>query len=273
MSIVQVNISLGKEALMNIQMKKITVLGTGILVLGAASTTYAGGEVDTTFNSDNFGQISDSTIITNQYWPLPTSTTFVYRSIGKKGDCQVNPVQVGGTEQINGINTRVIYDKVYEDYNCTGSSDFLSEETTDWYAQDDYGNVWYFGETTQTHCPPDDETCVPSTAGSWKAGENDAEPGIVMLANPTPGDFYRQEYADDAQDMAKVLRLNADVTLTFDNLLGTDNYTGCLVTKEWSPLETGAIEHKYYCPGTGLVLINELQSGTVRTELVDITQQ
>jgi hypothetical protein len=91
-----------------------------------------------------------------------------------------------------------------------------------------------------------------------------------MLADPAPGDFYRQEYAQDAHDMAKVLRLNADVTLTFDNLLGTNGYTGCLVTKEWSPLEHGAIENKYYCPGTGLVLDNEFQSSTVRTELVNV---
>lgn len=183
-------------------------------------------------------------------------------------------MEVAGTEQINGVNTRVVHDKVYEDYNCTGSQDFLSEETTDWYAQDDYGNVWYFGEDTQTHCPPPDDTeWVPSTAGSWKAGVNGAQAGIVMLAEPAPGYFYRQEYAVDAQDMAKVLRLNADVTLTFDNLLGTDDYSGCLVTKEWSPLEPGAVEHKHYCPGTGLVLINELQSGTVRTELVNITYQ
>ena len=260
---------------MSTHLKKITVLCTGVLLLSAAAA-YAGGEVDTTFNPQNFGQISDSTLINNQYWPLPAGTTFVYRSIGKNGDCEVNPVEVLGTEAVDNINTRVIHDNVYEDYDCNGNvdpADFLSEETTDWYAQDDFGNVWYFGEATQTHCPPDeDTTCVPSTAGSWKAGENGAEPGIVMLVNPAQGDFYRQEYAEDAQDMAKVLRLNADVSLTFDNLLGTDDYTGCLVTKEWSPLEHGAVEHKYYCPGTGLVLINEFQSGTVRTELVDITQ-
>jgi hypothetical protein len=262
---------------MSTHLKRITVFGTGVLLLSAIAA-YAAGEIDTTFHPENFGQTTDSTNIDNQYWPLPAGTTYMYRSIGKKGDCQVNPVVIGGTETIDGINTRVIHDSVYEDYNCTGSQDFLSEETTDWYAQDDVGNIWYFGEATQTHCPGEtdpmyDPSCVPSTAGSWKAGVNGAEPGIVMLNNPAPGDFYRQEYAEDAHDMAKVLRLNADVTLTFDNLLGTDDYTGCLVTKEWSPLEHGAVEHKYYCPDTGLVLINELQSGTVRTELVDITQQ
>jgi len=77
----------------------------------------------------------------------------------------VNPVEIAGTEVVDGVTTRVIHDNVYEDYDCTGSQDFLSEETTDWYSQDDYGNVWYFGEATQTHCPADDATCVPSTTG------------------------------------------------------------------------------------------------------------
>jgi hypothetical protein len=257
---------------MNTHLKKLTVLGVGILLWGSTGVAaYAGGKVDTTFHPENFGQITDSSIIDNQYWPMPAATTFVYRSIGKKGDCQVNPVEIAGTEVVDGVTTRVIHDNVYEDYDCTGSQDFLSEETTDWYAQDDYGNVWYFGEATQTRCQDGDDTCTPSTAGSWKAGENGAAPGIVMLDEPAPGDFYRQEYADDAHDMAKVLRLNAKVSLTFDNLLGTNDYTGCLITKEWSPLEHGAVENKYYCPGSpGLVLINEFQSGTVRTELVDV---
>lgn len=47
----------------------------------------------------------------------------------------------------------------------------------------------------------------------------------------------------------------------------------CMTTKEWSPLETGAIEHKIYC-GDGttgeLVRINELQGKTKVVELIDM---
>jgi hypothetical protein len=60
--------SLVKGVPMNTHVKVITVLGNGILVLGAAAV-YAGGQVDTTFNPQNFGQVSDSTVIDNQYWP------------------------------------------------------------------------------------------------------------------------------------------------------------------------------------------------------------
>ena len=48
--------------------------------------------------------------------------------------------------------------------------------------------------------------------------------------------------------------------------------TDALVTKEWTPLEPGAVERKYYVAGVGLVLVEEFHGGrTVREELVDIT--
>jgi hypothetical protein len=38
-----------------------------------------------------------------------------------------------------GVRTVEVRDQVYE-------ADVLTEDTLDWYAQDDQGNVWYFGE-------------------------------------------------------------------------------------------------------------------------------
>src|SRR6185295_16967018 len=94
-----------------------------------------------------------------------------------------------------------------------------------------------------------------------------AEAGIVMLATPSVGIAYRQEFAAGvAQDRAKVLRLNARVSTE------VGDYVNCLKTKEWSPLELGVVEHKFYCPqGGGLVLIEELKTKTVRTELTGDT--
>ena len=43
------------------------------------------------------------------------------------------------------------------------------------------------------------------------------------------------------------------------------------MTKEWTPLEPGNVEHKYYKQGVGLVLIEELKEKSVRVELVEIT--
>ena len=94
-----------------------------------------------------------------------------------------------------------------------------------------------------------------------------AEPGIIMLADPRPGNAYRQEYYRDvAEDMGKVLRLNATVSIEYGD------FDDCLATKEWTPLEPGEIEHKFYAPNVGLVLITELKGKTVRYELVNIIQ-
>ena len=86
-----------------------------------------------------------------------------------------------------------------------------------------------------------------------------------MLGSPAKGDFYRQEYdPENAEDMAKVL-----------NFGGPDD-APCLKTKEWSRLEPGAVEHKYYCTDSGigfstLFLIEHVSGGPkVWVELFDV---
>jgi hypothetical protein len=264
---------------MNRNLKILIVLVAGILLLGFSGVAaHAGGKVDISFEDATFPTTPN---INNPYWSLIPETTFKYQSMSKDG-CEVNYVWVKNeTLEIAGVITQVVQDWVYDDENCNGvvdDDDSLSENTLDWYAQDNEGNVWYLGEYTEEYlCTPHNAEGCTSTEGSWNADEEGAEPGIVMLANPKPGAFYKQEYLEDvAEDMAKVLRLNARVNLTFNNEIDPDKYKGCLMTKEWSPLERGAIEHKYYCPteefGGLLPLINELQGGTVRTELVQILE-
>jgi hypothetical protein len=255
-----------------------------IFLCATANVANAGGlvEADIDFSSD----FTDPLTIDNPYWQLLPGNTFVYRSV-EDDECIVNVIVV--TELIKSdfvapydqISARVIDDTEWEDTNCDGMGDGDPLEVThDWYAQDDYGHIWYFGEDTI-----DDEG---STEGSWEAGKDiagigsTADPGIIMLAHPDvstagsilaeSGLFYKQEYyEDEAEDMGKVKRLNARVELDMENYLPTSIYTGCLKTKEWTALEPGAIEHKYYCPNTGLVLIEELSGGpSIRVELVGI---
>jgi hypothetical protein len=119
--------------------------------------------------------------------------------------------------------------------------------------------------------------------GDFEAGADvanigsNAEAGIVMLANPRPGNFYSQEsYEGEAEDQGKVMRLNAKVSLTLDNQIDPDTYRGCVETKETSPLDKGVVEHKFYCKGidgtdAGVVAIEEHHGKTVRTELVEVT--
>ncbi|MEJ2089185.1 MAG: hypothetical protein P8Y69_12100, partial [Gammaproteobacteria bacterium] len=108
---------------------------------------------------------------------------------------------------------------------------------------------------------------------SWEAGlpmgdpeVEPAVPGIVMLGSPEPGDRYQQEFLEDeAEDWAAVTRLNATVAIDYLD----SEFEDCLDTKEWSPLEPGEIEHKFYCPtGGGLMLVKEQTGKTLRVEYV-----
>lgn len=250
-------------------MKKLLNYFVGLAAAIAFSGMFGGealggGMVEVDFDDATF---SDPLDIDNPYWPLPAGTSFEYRAETDEG-CLVNEVFVSpNIKTILGVDARVVEDREWEDDDCDGGRDYLLEETLDWYAQDDVGNIWYLGEDTKEYCDRDSQTPgqVCSTEGSWEAGVEDAEAGIIMLANPTPGDFYRQEFAVGvAEDMGKVLRTNASVSIELGD------YENCLKTKEWTALAPGEIEHKHYCLNVGLVLINELKGKTVRVELVEV---
>jgi hypothetical protein len=199
---------------------------------------------------------------------LTPGTTFVYEPVPNEDPPVVNTMTVTNCPKTITVGTKSIQAVVVYDVETVGGE--KSEETWDYYAQDDAGNVWYLGEYTKAYDFPGSSEF--STEGSWEAGKDVANlgvtalPGYVMLAEPAPGVCYQQEfYQGDAEDRAKVLRLNATVTLRD----GT-TYEDCLVTKEWSPLSPGNVEQKYYAPDPDkrLVLIKELKGKTVRVELV-----
>lgn len=202
--------------------------------------------------------------IDNPYSPFIPGTAFVYSAQTPDG-CEVELMSVTADTksdfpgEYSSIVATAVRDRSWLDAECSGNY-VLQEDTIDWYAQDEQGNVWYMGEATTAW---DDPAACPSTAGSWEAGVDGAEPGIVMLAEPAAGIAYQQEFlAGVAEDRARVLRVDARVSTE------AGDYSHCVVTKEWSPLERGAVEQKSYCPsGGGLVLIKEFQGGIVRTEL------
>ncbi len=195
--------------------------------------------------------------IDNPYFPLEPGTTFVYE--GEDGDTTIN-VEISVTNQtkeVMGVNTTVVRETEWEDGE-------LVEDTYDWFAQDMEGNVWYFGEETQEY---EDGEAI-STAGSWEAGVDGAKPGIIMRADPQIGDIYRQEYYEgEAEDMAMVISLEENVTVPYGS------FEDCLVIREWTPLEPGIEENKYYATDIGLLLERTVKGGEARLELVDITTE
>ena len=163
------------------------------------------------------------------------------------------------TKLIRGVRATVVRDRVFED----GA---LIEDTLDWYAQDRQGNVWYFGEQTAEY----DNGKVTSTAGSWEAGVDGAQPGIVMLAVPQAGDVYRQEfYAGEAEDQAEIVSTTGRISVEAGSWTGED----VLVTEEWTPLEPGVRERKTYARGVGVVEIRTIEGGKDVTTLTSATRR
>ena len=239
----------------------------GWLVLPAATTmlfsslavaTHAG-EISLPFNANNFKSPRD-----NVYLPMAIGKTYVYEA-DKEDGLVVNEItHTAKTKKILGVRTTVVHD--VEWLIVEGVGLVKTEETTDWIAWDKFGNVWYFGEDTTEFLYDENWNQIgTSKAGSWQAGVDGARPGILMLANPKPGVSYRQEFAAGvAEDMAQVLRVDATVSIELSD------FANCVETKEWTPLDPGTVEHKFYAPRVGLVYIEQLSGKTVKVELVEI---
>jgi hypothetical protein len=215
------------------------------------------------------GDFSAPTIITNDYWGLRLGASAAAYFAEATDGCEVSESMVTGIVGPGffaapyNVQAVVVHDREWLSEECDGNYTLI-EDTNDWFAQDDAGKVWYLGEDTTAW---DDEQDCLTHSGSWKAGDGGAIPGVVMLAEPKPGVSYQQEfYEGEAEDQAKILRLNAAVSIDFGD------YAGCLLTKEYTPLTPGDVEHKFYCSvaggAPGLTLVNELKEKTNRVEYV-----
>ena len=223
------------------------------MVFGAAAQDGARATAPDTDPANFVSQVD------NKFFPLPPGTTFVYEGAADGIPTRDEVYVTHDTKQILGVTCTVVRDRAFED----GA---LVEETFDWYAQDVEGNVWYFGEDAKELDPNSGE--VISTEGSWEAGVNGAQPGIVMPANPKVGDRYQQENAPDvAEDMAQVRSLDESACVSYDC------YSDVLKTKEWSPLDKGVVENKYYAADVGLILALTVKGGDELSELVGITTE
>ncbi len=136
----------------------------------------------------------------------------------------------------------------------------LVEDTYDWFVQDADGNVWYLGEESKDY----EDGKVVDTAGSWEAGVDGAQPGIVMPGLVAVGDVYRQEfYRGEAEDMMEILDIDAKASSP------AGEFTKVVTTRDWNPLEPDAVEEKSYAPGVGLVREEKVAGGADFAELVE----
>jgi hypothetical protein len=176
-------------------------------------------------------------VIDNPYYPLPVGRTLIYRGV-RDGQTQTDRVHVtSGTKVLEGITATAVSDVARHNGK-------LLEKTTDWFAQDKQGNVWYLGEDTAAYLP----NGQIDRSGSWQAGVHDGEPGIIMLAHPQIPDAYRQEFLrGQAEDTAWIVNKGGSVRVPF----GVVHHI--LTSLEFTRLEPGVIDQKIYAPGIGIV--------------------
>ncbi len=120
--------------------------------------------------------------VDNSWLPLATGRSWTYEVIDAAGRRELRVTVEPGPE-IAGVAT------------TARTSVEQGETTTDWFAQDTEGNVWWFGRE-----------------GEWQAGEDGAEAGLAMPETPRIGDGFRTAYlAGVVEDVATVTRLDDDV--------------------------------------------------------------
>jgi hypothetical protein len=201
-----------------------------VLVLMAGCTSSSSQKEHNAY-SPHIDPSEFTTKVDNEYFPMKPGTTFIYEGKGERDEMRVT----NQTKKVTGVECVVVDDRAWEDGK-------LIERTYDWFAQDDKGTVWYFGENTKEY----DNGKVVSTKGSWEAGVDGAKAGIIMPAHPKVGQSYHQEYyPGEAMDMAKVLSLNTSVTVPYGS------FDHALDTREWTPLQPVFFEKKYYVRGVG----------------------
>jgi hypothetical protein len=195
-----------------------------------------------------------TTRIDNPYWPMAPGDRWVYRETRRRGAPQRIVITVTNQTKVvaAGVRARVLHDVVTRNGRPV-------EDTFDWVAQDRRGNIWYLGEDSRDFRNGQ----MVTSPGSWEAGADGAQAGILVPATPRPGLEYRQEYRPGrAEDAARVLSLDEQVDVPFGH------FSRLLMTKEFTPLEPRALEYKFYARKVGLVMALDVSGGSSREELI-----
>ena len=238
---------------------RIAVLGAAALAAGGVIAASASAGVPArhgapVVNPAQFNHPQD-----NPYFPLEPGTVSFYRGTDGGERLHERVTVTRRTKDIQGVTTTVVRDVLRR---ADGS---LAEKTHDWYAADNDGNVWYFGENTATY---DKHGHVDSREGSWQAGVHGAVAGTIMPANPKPTDAYRQEfYGGHAEDQAWIVQRHAKTSVPYGRVHDV------VRSFEWTRLEPHVMSVKFYAPGLGIVREKDVAGGSEAFELVAVRHQ
>ncbi len=189
------------------------------------------------FDPANFHQ---PTHITNAYFPLTPGTRSRWEGHayddGEKVSRAIEWTVTSLTKEIAGVETVVALERDFTDGEA-------EEVELTFYAQDDFGTVWYFGEYSEEY---EDAKIVKSPL--WLAGLQGALAGVMMQATPRIG---TPDYAEGLgpavrwNDRAKVRQVGGR------QCVPTGCYRDVVVIEEFNVDEPGKSQLKYYAPGVG----------------------
>jgi hypothetical protein len=217
--------------------------GCGDQDAGAPKSPSAGQSLppvasDADFDPTNF---TDPTDVTNQWFPLVPGTRFTWEGHatddGERLERKVVFTVTDLTKVVNGVRTVVVWDRDYTDGE-------LEEVELAFFAQDDDGTVWHFGEY-----PEELEDLKVVKTPTWIAGLHGARAGVQMQALPRLGTpSYAEGWGGtdvNWTDRGKVDQLGQEVCVPLDC------YTDVLVIDEFNPEDPGKHQLKFYAPGVG----------------------
>jgi hypothetical protein len=190
----------------------------------------------------------------NPWFPLRAGDRWVYKGTDSGDRSKDVVINTHRTKVIQGVRCRVVFDRVY-------TKGVLSERTHDYYHVGRHGTVRYYGEDT---AELDRHGNVTSTEGTWRAGRDGAKSGVFMPRHPRVGQTFRQEFLKGvAEDHFRVLSLHSHLRTPYKNFR-----PHVLKTGEWTPLEPGVKDRKFYVRGIGQIAEKTIKGGSADMRLV-----
>ncbi len=183
------------------------------------------GELDISVCDPSNGPFS--TTINNPYLPLPVGRVRVLGNETSKFQISV----LDKTEVVAGIPTRAVEERAWE-------QNHLVELARNFFVQAPDKTVCYYGEEVDIY----KNGVVVNHEGTWRAGEGENKPGIMMPGHPMVGQTYQQEIAPGiANDRGEHISIYPSQTTP----AGT--FSDILQVKETPPGD------KRYARGVGLI--------------------
>ena len=191
------------------------------------------------------GPFSTPLAVTNPLFPLAVGSQFTYKGkiVDSDGSHEhsVTFTVTDLVKHVDGAETVVALDQDYLEGQ-------LQEQELAFFAQDNAGNVWNFGEYPEEY----DNGKLSGAPSTWIRGAGGAYGGMHVLSQPRTGMQYREGLVPAIQfdDVSKVTSVSQRTCAK------AGCYNSVVMVDETSPNDPASGHQiKYYAPGTGLVKV------------------